>query len=276
MRTLGGRTAIVTGAGSGIGAGIATVLAAEGADVVVADRDAERAAATATAITDAGGSAVVQVCDVSVDAEVRALVGAAVEATGRVDVLASNVGIYPVATIEDTTEELWDTVMTVNVKSAWLLMRAVAPVMRRQGGGRIVVTSSITGPMTAMAGLSHYAASKAALMGLVRGGALELGPAGITVNAVLPGTVDTEGLRATGGAQFLATMLPSIPVGRAATPADIGWAVRLLASDEASYINGVGLVVDGGQTIPEGGASNEDVGLVTESAGTAPLTAAER
>ncbi len=276
MKSLSARTAIVTGAGSGIGAGIATVLAAEGADVVVADRDGVRAAATVTAITNAGGRAVAHVCDVSIDADVRALVAEAVEATGRIDVLASNVGIYPIATIEETTEELWDTVMTVNVKSAWLLMRAVAPVMRRQGNGRIVVTASITGPMTAMAGLSHYAASKAALLGLVRTAALELGPAGITVNAVLPGTVDTEGLRATGGAQFLAAMLPSIPLGRAATPPDIGWAVRLLASEEAAYITGVGLVVDGGQTIPEGGATNEDVGLVAGGPGDVPSAPEDR
>jgi 3-oxoacyl-[acyl-carrier protein] reductase len=115
-----------------------------------------------------------------------------------------------------------------------------------------------------MAGLSHYAASKAALMGLVRTAALELASAGVTVNAVLPGTVDTEGLRASaGGTGFFEVMLPSIPAGRVATPSDIGWAVRLLASAEAAYITGVGLVVDGGQTIPEGGASNEQVGVLT-------------
>jgi 3-oxoacyl-[acyl-carrier protein] reductase len=264
LETLDGRTAIVTGGGSGIGAGIATVLAGEGATVVVGDLDGERAARTAAAIERDGGRAFVQVCDVSGDVDARALVKAAVDATGRVDILASNAGIYPVASIEETTEELWDKVMAVNAKASWLLIRAVAPVMRRQGYGRIVVTSSITGPRTAMAGLSHYAASKAALMGLVRTAALELAAAGVTVNAVLPGTVDTEGLRASaGGTGFFEVMLPSIPAGRVATPSDIGWAVRLLASVEAAYITGVGLVVDGGQTIPEGGASNEQVGVLT-------------
>ena len=168
MQTLNDRTAIVTGAGAGIGAGIASVLAAEGATVVVADLDGDRAARTAAAIERAGGRALARVCDVSQAAAIEALVASTVADTGRIDILASNAGIYPVASIEETTEELWDKVMDVNAKATWLLMRAVAPVMRKQRYGRIVATSSVTGPRTAMAGLSHYAASKAALMGLVR------------------------------------------------------------------------------------------------------------
>jgi len=260
VQTLNDRTAIVTGAGSGIGAGIASVLAVEGATVVVADLDGDRAATTAAAIEHEGGRAVVYAGDVSRDADVRRLVLTAVDTTGRVDILASNAGIYPTASIEETTEELWDRVMTVNTKASWLLMRAVAPTMRGQRYGRIVVTSSVTGPRTAMAGLSHYAASKAALMGLVRAAALELAADGVTVNAVLPGTVDTEGLRASaGGTGFFEIMLPSIPLGRVAAPADVGWAVRLLASAEAGYITGQGLIVDGGQSVSEGGTSNEQV-----------------
>ncbi len=263
MQSLNEKTAIVTGAGSGLGAGIATVLAAEEATVIVADLDRDRAAATVAALERDGRHAIAFAGDVSKAADVRALVQAALDATGRVDILASNAGIYPTASIEETTEELWDKVMAVNAKAGWMLMRAVAPVMRRQNYGRIVVTSSITGPRTAMAGLSHYAASKAALMGLVRTAALELAAAGVTVNAILPGTVDTEGLRASaGGTGFFDLMLPSIPAGRIATPLDLGWAVRLLASAEASYITGVGLVVDGGQTIPEGGATNDQVGVL--------------
>jgi 3-oxoacyl-[acyl-carrier protein] reductase len=263
MQTLTDKTAIVTGAGSGIGAGIASVLSSEGATVMVADLDGERAAATAAKIDGEGGRSIAHVCDVSRDEDVKALVRATVDATGRVDILASNAGIYPIASIEETTEDLWDRVMTVNAKASWLLMRAVAPVMRRQHYGRIVVTSSVTGPKTAMAGLAHYAASKAALMGLVRTAALELGGDGVTVNAVLPGTVDTEGLRASaGGTGFFEVMLPSIPLGRVATPTDLGWAVRLLASDEAGYITGQGLIVDGGQSISEGGASNDQVAVL--------------
>ena len=111
-----------------------------------------------------------------------------------------------------------------------------------------------------MAGLSHYAASKAAVMGLVRAAALELAADGVTVNAVLPGTVDTDGLRASaGGTGFFEIMLPSIPVGRVAAPTDLGWAVRLLASAEAGYITGQGLIVDGGQSVSEGGTSNAQI-----------------
>lgn len=266
MQTLSDKSAIVTGAGSGIGAGIASVLAAEGATVVVADLDGDRAATTAAGIAGAGGHSIAHVCDVSRAEDVEALVQAAVDWTGRVDILASNAGIYPIASIEETTEDLWDKVMTVNTKASWLLMKAVAPIMRRQRFGRIVVTSSVTGPRTAMAGLSHYAASKAALMGLVRTAALEFGGDGVTVNAVLPGTVDTEGLRASsGGTGFFEIMLPSIPLGRVATPTDIGWAVRLLASAEAGYITGHGLIVDGGQSVSEGGTSNEQVGVLGNS-----------
>jgi 3-oxoacyl-[acyl-carrier protein] reductase len=263
MESLIGRTAIVTGAGAGIGAGIASVLARDGATVLAADIDGDRAAATAAEIERDGGRAIARTCDVSVGDEVRSLVRAALDETGRLDILASNAGIYPVAGIEETTEDLWDRVMAVNAKSTWLLVRAASPVMRRQGYGRIVVTSSVTGPMTAMAGLSHYAASKAALMGFVRAAALELAAHGVTVNAIMPGTVDTAGIRAAaGGAGFFEVMLPSIPLGRVAVPEDLGWAVRLLASAEAGYITGQGLVVDGGQSVTEGGTSNDQVAVL--------------
>ena len=159
MQTLNDRTAIVTGGGSGVGAGIASVLAQEGATVILADLDEQRAAARAEAIERNGGRAIVHRCDVADASDVQSLVTGAVDETGRVDILASNAGIYPIASIEETTEELWDHVMAVNAKAAWLLMRAVAPVMRRQHYGRIVVTSSVTGPRTAMAGQSAYAAS---------------------------------------------------------------------------------------------------------------------
>jgi 3-oxoacyl-[acyl-carrier protein] reductase len=252
MQTLTSQTAIVTGAGAGIGRGIALVLASEGASVVTVDIDGDRAAATVRRIEDAGGTAIALTADVAVTDGVRRLVDAAMAWTGRVDVLASNVGIYPTSAIESTSEEIWDHVMTVNVKSAFLLLKAVLPIMRAQHYGRVIVTSSITGPITAMPTLAHYAASKAALMGLVRSAALESASDGITVNAVLPGTVDTDGLRAAGGQEYVDLMLPSIPAGRLAQPQDLGWAVRLLAAPEAGYVTGVGLPVDGGQTLPEG------------------------
>ena len=259
MESLAGRTAIVTGAGAGIGRGIALVLAAEGARIVAVDLDGNRAMAAAMAVRDLGGIADPVAADVSVAGDVEHMVRAAMRSSGRVDVLASNVGIYPTSGLESTSEQMWDHVMAVNTKSAFLLLRALLPIMRRQRYGRVVVTSSITGPLTAIPGLGHYAASKAALMGLVRSAAVETAGHGVTVNAVLPGTVDTEGLRAAGGQDYIDLMLPSIPVRRLAQPADLGWAVRMLAAPEAGYITGTGLVVDGGQSLPEGRIPAESV-----------------
>jgi 3-oxoacyl-[acyl-carrier protein] reductase len=264
METLSKQTAIVTGGGAGIGGGIARVLAAAGADVLVVDLDADRADATAAAIH---GSARPLAADVSNASDVTRLVAAALKWTGRIDVLASNVGIYPTSVLESTDEEMWDRIMDVNVKSAFLLLRAVLPIMREQHYGRIVVTSSITGTLTAMPGLAHYAASKAALMGLVRSAAVECAGDGVTVNAVLPGTVDTEGLRAAGGQEYVDLMLPAIPVGRLAQPEDLGWAVRMLASREAGYITGIGLPVDGGQTLPEGRIPADAMDAILAAAG---------
>lgn len=253
MKDLKGQTAVVTGGGSGIGLATAKILAGEGATVVVADVDVDRAQFAAKQIVDSGGSALSFVGDASSDADSRRLVEEVVDATGRIDILVCNVGIYPTALLDDVDLTLWERVMTTNVTSAFLSIRSVSPIMRNQKYGRIVVTSSVTGPLSAIAGLIPYGASKAALTGLVKGAAVELGGAGITVNAVLPGTVDTAGVDQSGGSRFLQAMTTSIPLGRPADPAEVGWAIRLFASREASYITGTELVVDGGQRLPEGG-----------------------
>lgn len=257
MRSLEGQTAIVTGAGSGIGRGVAGVLAAEGADVVAVDLDAERLTAVAAGLDPERTLTVVG--DVADAADVARMAAAALEWKGRIDVLVSNVGIYPTSPLESMLESEWNRVMAVNVGGAFLLLREVLPTMRSQAYGRVVVISSITGTITAMPTLAHYAASKAALLGLVRTAALEVAGAGVTVNAVLPGTVETEGLRAAGGEEYVDLMLPSIPVGRLATPEDLAWAVRMLVAAEAGYITGTALPVDGGQTLPEGRVSNEAI-----------------
>jgi 3-oxoacyl-[acyl-carrier protein] reductase len=150
----------------------------------------------------------------------------------------------------------WDRVMDVNVKGAVHSVQACVPSMRRQQYGRIVFTSSITGPIVSAPNLSHYAASKAAMLGLMRSAALELVRHGITVNAVQPGNVRTSGIEAF-GQEFIAEMVKSIPLGRLAEPADVGWAVRFLASEEAGYITGQTIVIDGGQVLPEGGIEAE-------------------
>ncbi|WP_028062120.1 glucose 1-dehydrogenase [Solirubrobacter soli] len=245
MLRLDGQAAIVTGGARGIGRGIATVLAAEGAHVAIADLDLEGARVTAAALDGIA---------VRVDARDRldaaAMAAAVLESFGRIDILAANAGIYPLALVEQIDEREWDRVNDLNTKGAFWALQACVPAMRAAGYGRIVLTSSITGPITGHPGYVHYGASKAAMLGFMRSAAIELAPSGVTVNAVMPGNVATEGLDEAGD-EHQRRMLASIPMRRFADPADIGWAVRFLASVEARYITGQTLIVDGGQVLPE-------------------------
>jgi 3-oxoacyl-[acyl-carrier protein] reductase len=245
MQSLTDQVAVVTGAARGIGRGIASVLAAEGAHVVVVDVDAELGAATAAEL---GGIAVA--ADVTDGASVELMATRVVEDLGRIDILAANAGVYPFADLDALDEEVWNGVMDLNVGGAVRSVRACLPVMRARGYGRIVLTSSITGPITGQPGFAHYGASKAAMLGFMRSAAVELARTGITINAVLPGNVSTPGFADTSDEHQL-RMLSSIPMGRYAEPEDVGWAVRFLASPEAAYITGQTLIVDGGQVLPE-------------------------
>jgi 3-oxoacyl-[acyl-carrier protein] reductase len=250
MKTLDGRVAIVTGAAIGVGHGIARVLAAEGANVVVADLDHDGADAAAASFPGQGGEAVAVAVDVVDRAACDAMAAAALERWGRIDILAANAGIYPTAEIAAMTDADWDRVIDVNVKGALHSIQACLAPMREHRYGRIVLTSSITGPLVAVPGLAHYAASKSALLGMMRAAALELAGDGITVNAVLPGNVRTPGIAQLDD-ELLARVEAAIPLGRLAEPEEIGWAVRFLASEEAAYVTGQTLVVDGGQVLPE-------------------------
>jgi 3-oxoacyl-[acyl-carrier protein] reductase len=243
--------AIITGAARGIGAAIAGRYAAEGARVVVADRDIDGARQTAARLAADGLEALPIQVDVRDGEAVDAAVRVVVEDYGRIDVLTHNVGIYPSAPLEQMSDELWDTVLDTNLKSLFLAVRACVPHMRSQGGGRITVTSSITGPRVALAGLAHYAASKAGVNGFIRSAALELAPFGITVNGVEPGAVRTEGVLAIVSEQELAAQGEIIPLRRVATGDDIAAAHLFLCSEDASYVTGQTIVVDGGQTLPE-------------------------
>ncbi|MDX6567698.1 MAG: 3-oxoacyl-[acyl-carrier protein] reductase [Gaiellales bacterium] len=248
MQSLTDQVAVVTGAARGIGRGIAAVLAAEGARVVVADVDGD---AAEQAAAELGEGALAVTADVTDRASVEALAAAALDAFGRIDILAANAGIYPSVSIEKMRDSDFDRVMDINVKGALHAMQACLPAMRARSYGRIVLTSSITGPLVGAPKLAHYAASKAAILGLMRSAALEFVEDGITVNAVQPGNVRTPGIEAFGAA-FIADMVASIPLKRLAEPAEVGWAVRFLASEEAGYITGQTIVVDGGQVLPEG------------------------
>jgi 3-oxoacyl-[acyl-carrier protein] reductase len=246
---LAGRTAILIGAALGIGRGIAQRLVADGASLVIGDADAAAGRRLVAALGLENG----QFCetDVASEEDCHALAALATARFGRVDILVQNAGIYPFALIDDTTVAHWDRVMAVNLRGALVSAKACLPAMRAAGRGRLIFTSSITGPRVVSHGLSAYAASKAGLNGFIKAAALELAPHGITVNGVEPGNIVTEGLQAGRSAQFIESMERSVPMGRLGTPGDVANAVSFLASDESSYITGTTIVIDGGQTLPE-------------------------
>jgi 3-oxoacyl-[acyl-carrier protein] reductase len=251
MKDLRESVAVVTGAASGVGLGIAQVLAQEHARVVIADVDARAADRAATTLRDSGLDAIAVEANVVDRASLDAMVAEVLALYGRVDIMAANAGIYPPVAIEDMSDADFDRVMNINVKGILHSIQASIPPMRERGYGRIVLTSSITGPLVGAPNLAHYAASKAAVLGLMRSAALEVVGDGITVNAVMPGNVRTPGIEQF-GAEFVQGMVDAIPMKRLAEPSDVGWAVRFLASEEAGYITGQTLVIDGGQVLPEG------------------------
>jgi 3-oxoacyl-[acyl-carrier protein] reductase len=240
-----GRTVIVTGGTKGIGKGIAGVFAQAGANVVLVGRDRDRGEATAAEL---GGAFVA--ADVGRAADCERMAAEAVERFGGIDVLCANAGVFPDAKLEDMTEDDIDAIFATNVKGTMLAVKACMPALERSGHGRVVVTSSITGPITGYPGWSHYGATKAAQLGFLRTAAIELAPKGITVNAVMPGNVVTEGLTDL-GPEYRRNMEASIPQGKLGTVEDIGHAALFLATDEASFITGQTIVVDGGQVLPE-------------------------
>jgi 3-oxoacyl-[acyl-carrier protein] reductase len=253
MESLHGQVAIVTGAARGIGLGIATVLRDEGADVVLADLDEPRARLAATQLSSSGEHAISVGVDVTAQSDMARMAAEAVGRFGRIDILAANAGIYPHIPLADLQVTDLAEIMAVNVGGALLAIQACLPQMTTQGYGRIVLTSSITGSVTGQPGYAHYGATKAAMLGLMRSAALEVASAGITINAVLPGNVQTPGF-ADLGPEHTRRMLAAIPLGKFAEPEDVGWAVRFLAAKEARYITGQTLIVDGGQVLPESGA----------------------
>jgi 3-oxoacyl-[acyl-carrier protein] reductase len=252
------RSVIVTGGSKGIGKGIARVFAAQGAKVMIAARGEEAAQAAVDEITASGGTAAYTLTDVCNWDQMQALVTATEKAYGGVDILCSNAGIFPQTKIDDLSPDDWDHVLNTNLKSTFLSVKAATPAMEKKGRGRIVITSSITGPVTGFTGWTHYGASKAGQLGFIKTAAIELSKKNITINAVMPGNIITEGLEGL-GQDYLDTMAASIPLKRLGKVEDIGNAALFFASDEAAFITGQTIVVDGGQILPESLEALEDI-----------------
>jgi 3-oxoacyl-[acyl-carrier protein] reductase len=239
------KKAIVTGASRGIGAAIALAFAREGADVLInyvsRDKDAQE---TYAAIQAFGRSPLLFKGDVSDSSQVKAMVEMALAKWGRIDILVNNAGITHVATPFETTEEDWDRVMRVNLKSAFLCSKAVLEPMVKQGGGRIINISSVVGKSGGIAGLT-YATSKAGMIGLTKSLATHLAPHNILVNAIAPALIDTEMLRWRTEEQWKET-IASIPLKRLGDPMDMAEAAIFLASNGGNFITGATIDVNGG------------------------------
>ena len=260
--SIAGRAVVVTGGTRGIGKGIAGVFARNGAKVLITGRDFEVARAAADELSgqaaadglagDVGvdGKVSFVLADVSSTEDCRRMAATAQERLGGIDVLCTNAGIFPDARLEDLAESDLDRVLGINLKGTILSVQACLPALVRSGRGRVIITSSITGPITGFPGWTHYGASKAGQLGFMRTAAIELAPNGITVNAVLPGNVASEGL-ADLGKEYASGMTSAIPLGRLGTVDEIGYAALFFATDEAAYITGQSIVVDGGQVLPE-------------------------
>ncbi len=246
-KRLEGRVALVIGAARGIGAGIAERFAEEGAKVVIADNLVELGQETAARLD---GSFIN--INVSKFEDNQAAVSLATSTYGGLDILVQNAGIYPWTLIENISPEEWDDVLAVNLKGTFLSARAALPAMKARGGGRMVFTSSITGPRVTSPGHGHYSASKAGINGFIKAAALEFSGYNITVNGIEPGNILTDGMKQHRSPAFIKMMEDGIPLGRLGTPRDVANTALFLASDDASYITGTTIIVDGGQTLPEG------------------------
>ena len=253
MKRLGDRVAVVTGAAAGIGAATAEVFAEEGASVVLADIAGAEAEEVASGIRQRGGSALAVTADVSIEEGVEAVVLAAERGPGPVDILVNNAGVELKRPVEDTSLADWERVLRVNLTSAFLMSRRVFPGMKERRRGAIVMNSSV-GNAIAAVNSSAYGASKAGMMALARGLALEGAPFGVRANAVCPGVIATPMnernlARADDPEAMRRSWYEVTPLGRLGTPREVAQAILFLASDESAFVTGLPLVIDGGRVI---------------------------
>jgi 3-oxoacyl-[acyl-carrier protein] reductase len=248
---LTGRTCIVTGGGQGIGQAIVRAFAAHGAQLVIADQSSTRSEDVAREVREAGGRSLPVCVDVADELSVRRLVERTEREFGAIDIVIHNAAFFPLRPFETIDAPLLDRTLAVNLKAAFWLTQTAVPALRRTGRGRVLVTSSVTGPRVAYPGLAHYAASKAAINGFIRAAALELAKDGITVNGVEPGMIATSAAANLGDGAHARELARGIPLGKLGDPRDIAHAMLFFASDAASYITGQTLVIDGGALLPE-------------------------
>jgi 3-oxoacyl-[acyl-carrier protein] reductase len=248
---LAGKVAIVTGAGKGIGRVVAQVFAREGAKIVIVSLHDETGSKTRDEIKAEGGEAIFVRADVSKQADMDRMIERTKDAYGTVHVLSHNAGIYPLSLLRDMSEQQWDEVLDVNLKGVFLAVKACLPSMIDQKYGKIVITSSITGPKTGFAGNVHYGSSKAGITGFIHNAAVELAQYRITVNAVEPVFTLTEGLREQLTEDQMRAIAKTIPIGELGDPHDTAYAMLFLSTDESRFITGQSLVIDGGLTLVE-------------------------
>lgn len=246
MKRLDNQVIIITGASKGIGREMARIFSREGAKLVLVARNEQQLIDLSAELDDA----IYVIADVRNEIEMAKASQAALDKWGRIDGLLANAGICLESRLEDMTLEQWQETIDVNLKGAFISIKCVLPTMKKQMRGKIVVTSSVTGPVAVMPGFSHYGASKSGISGLVRTAAVELAKYRINVNSIEPGNIVSEGMLAL-GEDHIQQHVRAIPWGRLGTPEEVANLALFLVSKESDYITGQGIVIDGGQTLPE-------------------------
>lgn len=246
---LAGKVAIVTGAGSGMGAAATRALFRQGARVVAVDLNGFAASAVAAEIDSTGVAVIAVEANVSRVADVQRMVEATLASFGTVDILACIAGVARRSKIEEITEEEWDLVLDVNLKAVYLCCQAVLPTMKAKRAGKIVILASLAGRATSTFGGAHYTASKAGVLGLGRHIAREVAPFRINVNSINPGIIDTPMVRDNTSKEELNKVVDGIPFKRLGTPDEVADLIVFLASDQSSYITGAAVDIHGGELI---------------------------